>query len=224
MTSAMKATKATRRWWRVAVAASMVGVVTTGCGLPDGGATRVDDESVPYRLLEPADPPPATPSTGGSQRPSGTLVFWVEADDGLVPTEAAPTCDEPVDAQVSGLLDLLSAGPTDEERSAGWSSAWVPPANLSYEGVEGSTAVVAVDATTRTPADRLPVAIGQVTLSVTTAADVSEVRFTDGDGRPIAVPLPGGAFTEDPVGPTDYLRLVEGARSSPGGERWAGCP
>lgn len=216
-------TKRWRRGWRLAVAATATGLTVSGCGLPDGGATRVDDEDVPYRLVAPADRSAESPSPTGSTRPSGALVFWVDAGDRLVPSEASTSCDEPAAAQVAYLLDLLSSGPTDEVRTEGWSSAWVPPADLSLEAIEGSTAVISVDATTQTSADRLPLAIGQVTLSVTTAADVSEVRFTDGEQEPLAVPLPGGAFTDAPVGRTDYARLADGADAERR-ESWLGCP
>ncbi|MBD3946168.1 GerMN domain-containing protein [Nocardioides ganghwensis] len=213
-------TTRSKRRWCLAVAATTAGLVASGCGLPDGGATKVHAEDVPYRLLAPADRSAGSPPPTGSTRPSGALVFWVDADDRLVPSEASTSCDEPVAAQVAHLLDLLSSGPTDEVRTEGWSSAWMPSADLSLEAIEGSTAVISVDATTQTSADRLPLAIGQVTLSVTTAAVVSEVRFTDGEQEPLAVPLPGGAFTDAPVRRTDYARLAVGA----GRERWPGCP
>lgn len=209
--------------WRVAVATAVAGATGSACGLPDDGATRVADEDVPYRLLAPAEPSsqPAAPS--GTPPTSGALVFWVDVDDRLVPSEAPTSCEEAPSVQVADLLDLLSAGPTDEARSEGWSSAWVPPGDLSLVELEGSTAVISVDATTPTSADRLPLAIGQVTLTVTTAAGVSTVLFTDETGEPLAVPLPGGAFTADPVRPTDYARLAEGGVPV-GRERWPGCP
>lgn len=216
-------TNRSRRGWRLAVAVTAAGLTVSGCGLPDGGATRVDDEDVPYRLLAPAERSAESPSPTGSTPPSGAIVFWVDADGRLVPSEASTSCDEPAAAQVAHLLDLLSSGPTDEVRTEGWSSAWVPPADLSLEAIEGSTAVISVNASTQTSADRLPLAIGQVTLSVTTAADVSEVRFTDGEEEPLAVPLPGGAFTDAPVRRTDYARLVDGAAAE-GRDSWPGCP
>lgn len=216
-------TNRSRRGWRLAVAATAAGLAASGCGLPDGGVRRVDDEDVPYRLLAPADRSAESPSPTGSTPPSGALVFWVDADDRLVPSEASTSCDEPAAAQVAYVLDLLSSGPTDEVRTEGWSSAWVPPADLSLDAIEGSTAVISVDATTQTSADRLPLAIGQVTLSVTTATGVSEVLYTDGEGEPLAVPLPGGAFTDAPVRRTDYARLADGAVAA-GRERWPGCP
>lgn len=216
-------TTASKRRWRLAVAATAANLVASGCGLPNGGATKVDDEDVPYRLLAPAGRSPGSPSPTGPARPSGALVFWVDADDRLVPSEASTSCDDPAAVQVGYLLDLLSSGPTDEVRSEGWSSAWVPRAALSLDAIEGSTAVISVDATTRTSADRLPLAIGQVTLSVTTATDVSEVVFTNEEGEPLAVPLPGGALTGAPVRPIDYARLADDAGGA-GPERWPGCP
>lgn len=216
-------TTASTRGWRLAVAATAASLVASGCGLPNGGATRVEDEDVPYQLLAPAGRPSESPSPTGTRRPSGALVFWVDADDRLVPSEASTSCDDPTDVQVGYLLDLLSSGPTDEVRSEGWSSAWVPPADLSLDAIEGSAAVISVDATTRTSADRLPLAIGQVTLSVTTATDVSEVVFTNEAGEPLAVPLPGGALTDAPVRSIDYARLADGAGEA-GPERWPGCP
>ena len=43
-----------RRW----LVAGSLACALSSCGLPDHGVTRVDDATVPYRLLETAGPAP----------------------------------------------------------------------------------------------------------------------------------------------------------------------
>ena len=50
-------------------------------------------------------------------------------------------------------------------------------------------------------------AVGQIVFTVTSVDDVDRVQLLR-DGRTIEVPLPVGARTAEPVGPSDYLSLV----------------
>jgi spore germination protein GerM len=108
---------------------------------------------------------------------------------------------------VERLLGYLTAGPTDGARAAGRSTALPPESRLSLVGLTAGTAEVEVDPETGISADRLPVAIGQVVLTVTSAPGVSAVALVS-DGAPVQVPLPGGALTGEPVTAQDYASLL----------------
>lgn len=196
-------------------------LLASACGLPDSGAQQVDDSTVPYRLLELGDEPPSGAPTPGRPAPSVPLLFWVDTAQRLVPTAADVTCAQPPIAQVTRLLDALSGGPSGADRSAGRTSAWAQLTRPDLVGLDGSTVVVEVDPRLQTSADRLPLAVGQVVLTLTSARGVGAVEFVAEDG-PVQVPLPDGAMTAGPVTSTDYAALVVG-RGPPSAERWPGC-
>jgi spore germination protein GerM len=149
--------------------------------------------------------------------PTGTAVtaprvFLVDADSQLVP--------QPVQLDAAGLtpvvadlLKVLSTGPDEQARALGLSSALGPDVILRLIDVEGDTARIAVEATANGPsADRLPLAIGQVVLTVTSVAGVDRVRLIQ-NGKPLEATLPGGEQTPDPVDAEDYASLlVAGSR------------
>jgi len=64
-------------------------------------------------------------------------------------------------------------------------------------------------------AERLPVAVGQVVLSVASAPTVRGVALQT-YGRPVQVPLPGGSLTDGPVTATDYVDLLSPRWRQPG--------
>lgn len=197
-------------------------LVVSACGLPGDGVVRVDDASVPYRLLEPGQPSPSEASVLGQPSRAEPLLFWLDASERLVPTAAGASCRQPAAAQVADLLDELSSGPSERERAAGRASAWAQPARLELVDLDDTTAVVELDPQLPTSAERLPLAVGQIVLAVTSARGVGAVAFV-ADGQPVQVPLPGGALTDGPVTASDYAELVGGERSS-SAERWPGCP
>lgn len=208
-----------RRW----VIAGALACVLSSCGLPHHGVTRVEDATVPYRLLETTGPAPSeAPSTARPGDPA-PLVFWLDASEQLVPTAADASCDQSSDAQVTSLLDALSAGLSEQDRAAGRTSALAQPAVLDLVGLDGATAVVGLDPQHQISADRLPLAVAQVVLTVTSARGVGSVSFVAADDdAPVQVPLPGGALTLGPVTATDYAGLVLDAEAS-STARWRGC-
>ena len=105
---------------------------------------------------------------------------------------------------------------------AGRTSAWAQPARLEMVDLDARTVVVELDPHLPTSAERLPLAVGQIVLAVTSARGVGAVAFF-ADGEPVQVPLPVGALTDGPVTASDYADLVVGERSS-STERWPGCP
>ena len=196
-------------------------LLACACGLPDEGVQRVDDSTVPYRLLELGSSRSSGAPIAGRPARSVPLLFWVDTAERLVPTAAAVTCAQSPTTQVTRLLDALAAGPTEADRVAGRTSAWAQLARPVLVGLDGSTAVVEVDPRLQTSADRLPLAVGQVVLTLTSARGVVAVEFV-ADDAPVQVPLPGGALTAGPVTPTDYAELVAG-QGRPSAERWPGC-
>lgn len=200
-------------------AGSAVALVLAACGLPgDAPARRVDDGTVPYRLLDGADTPPTSPP---EERPPGPapLVFWLVGDR-LVPSATETDCTEDPEVVVRLLLEELVAGPSEDERDASRSTALPPESGLALVGLEDGTAQIEVDTVTSISADRLPVAVGQVVLAVSSAPGVSSVLLSD-DEAVIPAPLPGGALTSSAVGTPDYLSLVP-ARLDP--RSVVGCP
>lgn len=199
------------RWAPVAVGRTATALIvvlgTCSCGVPgDSAVERVDDDAVPYRLLEPTDTSTTGPVELPAAAPAPSLVWLV--DDQLVPASSEGTCDGDPRGVVELVLDDLAAGPTDDERSAGRSTAIPPESELGVVDVVDGTASVRFEPATDVSAERLPAAIGQVALAVLSAPGVTSVLVVDPAGEPVAVPVPGGALTAQPVVAEDYLSLV----------------
>ena len=64
-------------------------------------------------------------------------------------------------------------------------------------------ALVEFDPATSLTADRLPLAMGQLVLTVTSAPGIEAVQV-GAAGEAVEVPLPGGALTDRPVTADDY--------------------
>jgi spore germination protein GerM len=212
-----------RRWRTCAGIAGAL--LLAGCGLPGGGsAESVDDESVPYRLLDPGTPSRAVPDA--DPPPDAVpLVFWLDDTELLVPAEARSSCAQSPEEQVGRILRALSAGPSDEARAGGRGTAIPPQSRLELVRVDDGTAEVEVRPGSEVSADLLPLAVGQVVLSVTSAGGVDAVALLD-DGQPVQVPVPGGALATAPVTAADYAGLLTGRyrRSTAGPGHRLGCP
>lgn len=194
---------------RGATRAALSGLLlaVAGCGVPgDTGVRVVDDAAVPYRLLE-SETPSGPPVSEGPVRDSAPVVFWVLEDDRLAPAAAPGSCAGSPEDVVERLLEVLQAGPGDAAREAGRSTAVPPSSRVGLVDVTDGVATVSLDPATPITADRLPLAVGQVVLSVTSAPGVREVRVRAA-GEDVQLPLPGGALTSDPVSPDDYADLV----------------
>lgn len=181
-------------------------IAAAGCGLPGGGEVRtVDDGEVPYRLLDqggaetPTSPSPSTPA-------DLPVVLWTSGDR-LLPEAAGPRCDEAADVLVDRLLSALAAGPSEEARAAGRSSALRPDVELASAGVSDGTVEVSIEADAAVSTELLPLAVGQIVLSVTSVPGVDSVVLLV-DEEPVQVPLPAGTLTAGPVTASDYSGLV----------------
>jgi len=210
----------TERWRWVEGVALWVGAVLllASCGLPgDGDVERVSDSAVPYDLLEPAD---ASPGGDEADDPGAEpRVFWLRGDR-LISDVAAAACGGDPVVVVELVLAELAAGPRDDARAAGRSTAIPPESMLALVGIDEGTAAVEVDPETPISPDRLPAAIGQIVLTVTSAPGVRSVAIVS-DGTAVPVPLPGGALADGPVTADDYAALLPGRSLD---AQAAGCP
>jgi hypothetical protein len=196
----------------------VVVLAVSACGLPgDGKVTRVGDDEVPYHLLDPVPPSPGT--TPSTRFPGRTPVLYWLTDDRLVPEAAGSTCTTSGQEVVEALLAQLSAGPPGDVLEAGGGSAIPTGTPLALVSLENGLAEIQVDLGTTIAADRLPVAVGQIVLSVVSASEVSSVVLVS-DGQRIQVPLPNGALTQRAVTALDNSDLVPARFREPGR---AGC-
>jgi spore germination protein GerM len=124
-----------------------------------------------------------------------------------VPTELS----EMPDQELLVLMRLLSGGPTERQRAAGLSTALTPGVVIDVLGTKGEVALVQVESQAKDPpADRLPLAIGQVVLTATAVPGIAAVQLIR-DGMAVEVPLPGGALTSQPLSRADYRELLRPA-------------
>ena len=181
-----------------------------GCGVPSD-PTPIAITRVPYDLMNPPATTSAGPSTAATR---GPFVYLLDSRDRAVPVEL-DVVDELPSGTITAILARLSQGPSDDERRAGLSSALGHTATLTLRSLENGRAEIAVGPGEREPsADRLPLAVGQIVLSVTSVSGVASVVLTDGTD-PIAAPLPDGARTDRPLVRADYAALLEGSTSRP---------
>ncbi len=207
--------------WHLLVAL-VPALALAGCGLPDEDRTRTVDTPVPYELLERA-PGAEDATTTGSPLRSVPVVLWLRGDDALVPAPVAASCQDPATEVVETTLRTLAAAPTTEERNAGLASALPPSAGLRLVSISDGLARVDVDLIDLGDPERLPFAVGQLVLSVTSAPDVDALELV-ASGRPVEAPLPGGALAEGPVTANDYAELLPGGDTSPEVPPDLGCP
>lgn len=201
--------------------AVLVVLALAACGLPgERAARRVDDDKVPYRLLATASPdaPASTEEPPTPSGASGPSAYWLLDEDRLTRAALGTTCARPAQEVVRALLGMLAAGPQDEERGRGRSTAIPPDSTLELVALRGATAEVEFDPASDIRADRLPLAAGQIILTVTSLPAVRQVVLVR-DGSPVAVPLPGGALAEGAVAASDYAGLLTSQA-----DRRAGCP
>ena len=138
----------------------------------------------------------------------GPSVYFLR-DNTLVAVEANPAdgTGDPSRA-VAAVLAQLSRGPSDQDRAAGLGTALGPDTAIRLAALDGAVARIDIAAGDQVPAPaRVPLAVGQVVLSVTSVPGVAAVLMTR-DGSPVEVPLPGGALTDQPVTASDYGTLI----------------
>ncbi|HEY0645775.1 MAG TPA: GerMN domain-containing protein [Nocardioides sp.] len=206
-----------------AVCAAVLAGVLTSCGLPDEQRSQVvDDSTVPYDLLAPDTPSDGHLDPGAAVPKETPVVFWLSRDDRLTPTDAGLTCADSPTAVVGDVLANLIAAPGAAERAAGLSSALPSTARLSLVRVADGVAEVDLDPVTIADAEQLPLAVGQIVLSVTSAPGVDAVRLATSD-EPVDLPLPSGALATRDVSAEDYAALLPERLHGGDGLRSIGC-
>ncbi|GAA2737654.1 hypothetical protein GCM10009867_25670 [Pedococcus aerophilus] len=176
-------------------------LVSSGCGAPDQSSPEVVTQ-VPYELSR-----PSTASTDPTREADATLEVWLVRDSALVavPVPARASTAESAAAQV---MRRLASGPSDDERARGFSTALSPGVRLSVTSLRDGHAVLDIRQGGQAPgAGELPLAVGQVVLTLTSIPGVDDVSLT-ADGERIPAPLPGGVLTERPLDARDYTYLI----------------
>lgn len=189
--------------------------LVSSCGVPGGGTVeRIDGDTVPYRLLESASPSSSGPDDGtvSDRRP---VLVWLDDHGRLVPEATSEGCDQTPEPLVERLLAELRAGPSDEARATGLSTAIPPESRLALSGIDAGAAEIDIETASAISADRLPGAVGQLVLTVTSVPGVTSVVLVS-DGEPVQVPLPGGALSAGPVTDQDYAALLPERLREPG--------
>ena len=203
-------------------------LLVSGCGVPgDEHVRTVDRDAVPYHLLQ-TDSSTSSPTDEVSVPRNLPVVFWLLGDDHLVPAAAGGSCHEAAAKLLRRILAELADGPGEEARAAGRSSALPPSTSLRLVRVVDGIAQVEMDPSTAISAERLPLAVGQLVLSLTSSPDVRKVTLLS-SGEPAQVPLPGGALTRRAVSAEDYSTLLPAQYREPTGRRptpsaTLGCP
>jgi len=207
-----------RRRRFVSGVATVAALLVSSCGLPGSGTVRtVDDGDVPYRLLE-SDMPSPPAATGGAPA-QAPVVFWTVGER-LQPEVTDVACTDGPEVVVERLLSILTTGPSEDARAAGRSSAVPTDFGLELVDLSDGTVEVGIEPETSLSAEQLPLAVGQVVLTVTSAPTIRSVVLVD-DGEPVQVPLPEGVLTEEPVTARDYAELLPARPRAPG---TFGCP
>lgn len=93
---------------------------------------------------------------------------------------------------VDALLDELSAGPTQQVRNRGLTTALPPDSRLELVTTTGDLVLVDLKTETQISADRLPTAIGQVVLTLASAPGITRVSLLS-DGEPVQIPDADGS-------------------------------
>lgn len=171
----------------------LASVLLAGCGVPRDEAPRtLDRDAAPFRLFE-DEPSPA---------PAGDVVveLWLVRGDRIVPSRRA--VQQPGSPQQ--VLRALFSGLTEEERTAGLSTAI--PATIELTGVEVSEGIAVV--TLQGVNEQVQVlAFAQVVATLDGRPEVTAVRFRDAE-RDLPVPRGDGSVSGAPVTRQSYLEVL----------------
>jgi hypothetical protein len=187
----------------------LLALLLAGCGVPT--------EAQPRPLPTQADRPSATSiPTPLPTSAVEAVTLWFVREGQLVPAQR--TTEEPLGSQ--DLIDLLVAGPTNEEEAAGLRSAVVSVVTREplvetavSRGVaveplpRGTVAIVLAPEFTDLLASEQVLVLGEVVTTLT-VGPVAGLVFVDENGQPLGVPLPDGRLQNGPVGRLDYASLI----------------
>ena len=195
---------------RATAALLLGGAVLGGCGVPPPGTSAtIPATQLPYGLDQRAarpTTPAALPSL--AQGPA----VWLVRDSALVPVAAPRVVTDSTDPKAASdaMIARLANGPNEADLGAGYRTALGPTMTLHLLRVDEGVAVVELNPGDSGPggASQLPLAAGQVVLTLTSVPGVESVRIEQ-RGRPLSVPLPSGVLTTRALTEDDYLPLVD---------------
>jgi spore germination protein GerM len=181
-------------------------LLLASCGLPTSSPVEsLDDQEVPPALTT-ASPAPLATSTDNATT-TRAQVFWLDPKKHVVPVSVILATSGP-SAQLTEVMELLAAGPTNRQRQLGFSTALGPGVLLTVTAITNRVADIELTAAVAAPtADRLPLAVGQIVLTATSGNIVDAIRFVR-DGKPVTMPLVGGALTSKPLNRQEYSQLL----------------
>jgi spore germination protein GerM len=177
-------------------------LLAAGCGIAADDQPRFDATGdVPFDLLGTTPPGTTAPAAPGGV---STRLCLLGADQLVHPVARSL----PSEYQMIELADVLTAGPTDTERSYGLTTALAEPGTVTDIDVQGGVATVDLDPAlaARPVTDQLTV-VTQLVCTLTEQPGIGQVRFTV-ERVPIAVPRGDGSSTSDPVSRQDYETLI----------------
>jgi len=171
------------------------------CGVESQGqATQVDDDRVPFGLL---DPTSTTSQPRGGGGTNAVDVCLVRGDSVVV----IPRHTE-VDAPVDAAIGLLEAGPISDAEAASELRTEVSEGSVRDLELTGGVAVVALGGGFgELQADAQRLAVAQLVCTLTAQPGVGQVRFTL-DGADVDVPREDGSLTAEPLTRDDYRDLI----------------
>lgn len=181
------------------------------------GACSIPPEAEPRPLPTGATPSPAPTANTPSVPSEGQVTLWFVRSGRLVPTPRLTT--GPVDPQ--GMIDLLVAGPTDDEKEAGIRTAVVSVVNglplvvtaetagVDVRDVDDDEVAIVLEAEFKDLlAEEQVLVLGEVVTTVA-VAPIEKVLFVDDDGQLLGVPVADGRLRNGAVTPADYAALIE---------------
>lgn len=194
---------------RARIAAVLVLLATTACGVPQDAEPRaLDSQATPFSLPggNSRAPDDAPAPTGREQ-----VELFFARDGAVVPTSRLVRRATPILPDV--LLDMLLDGPTEAELADGLTS--VIPTSLTVEDVvvEGRTAVVSLGGPEDQVRSAQALAFAQIVTTLTGSEGVDGVRFRLGDSD-LKVPRGDGSLTERALTSRDYAEVMAGATPS----------
>jgi Sporulation and spore germination len=185
----------------VLVLALVLAFGVAGCGIPaQKSASRVNDDRVPFRLLD--------KSSGGaaaSEQPGNRdAVIYLSRSGRLVPTARSL----PPPLTLPRLLRALGRGPTNPEVAAGIRSALPVEGTPNAVRVARGTATVDLPTsfTTLSRGDQV-LALAQIVYTVTDQPGIGQVQFTLNSAA-TDIPRADRSLTSTPVSREDYLALA----------------
>jgi Sporulation and spore germination len=194
----------TRRTPRIGVGvivAAVLAITLGACGIPSqDSAKQVDDDRVPYRLLD--------RNSGGIADAEGLgsrdAIIYLARGGRLIPTarSLAPPLTLP------RLLLSLARGPTSPEVAAGIRTALpVEDAPKDVKVARGTATVDLPASFTNLSRPDQVLALAQIVYTVTGQPGIGQVQFTL-DGTAADIPRADLSLTSTPVTRDDYLALA----------------